>query len=154
MTEVNEEAFRKLNELLTPDAVDVVVSKMGGYIADRNARPGRTTELPFPQPMIELAFFKAIRSCTDPERLGSLKAIYITLDKYMLTDDDCAILTVFWDLIDPITPHQLDSTESIKAFAEKIANPEMQKAVEVNRRLTEAAHRRYELLNKFTGKTE
>jgi hypothetical protein len=72
----------------------------------------------------------------------------------MLTDDDCAVLTVFWNLIDPIVPHQLDSTESIKALAEKVLSPEMQKGFEANKRFTEAAQRRLELLNKITGKTE
>jgi hypothetical protein len=82
----HDEALRKVNEALTPEAVDAITSKMGGYVADRKGQPGPEADLPFPRPVIELAFLKAMRDCSDPKKLEALKVIYFTLDSYMLTD--------------------------------------------------------------------
>jgi len=145
-TPASKDALPEFDAILTREFVDEIVSKMGGYIADRHARPGREADLPFFGSLIELAFFKAIRNCTDPERLNHLKLLYITLDKYMLTDDDCATLTRYYDFIDHNTGVLTYSPESIRGLANQVLSPEMQKAFEINKRLTESARRRLQLL--------
>lgn len=149
-----EEAFRKLNEALTP-AVDDIVSKMGSYIADRHARPGREADLPFPKTIIEMAFLTVIRDCHDPARCDVLKSVYITLDDYMLTDEDCAIVNAYRDFLQHGGASiDRDSPDSFRTFAEKLQSPQMQKAVEIEDRLTDAMRRRSESINKFLRKAE
>lgn len=151
MTPTQQETLRKLNEALTPETVDHIMSKMDGYIADRHARFRREVDLPFPRPVIETAFLKAIRDCTDPKKRDVLKSIYITLDEYMLNDEDCALITAFIDFLD----QSRSSSMSEMALAKQIKNSlEMEKVLAIKQRLTEAMNRRFELLNKFTGKTE
>lgn len=131
-----DEASRKFNDALTPDVVQDIVSKMGGYIADRQAKPGREADLPFPKVVIEVAYIKAIRDCTDPKYLGLLKSVYITLDDFMLSDEECAILTKFRDLLRQGTPSDADT------LIEELNDIDMQKVKEINARLSEAMRRR------------
>jgi hypothetical protein len=133
-----DEAFRKLNETLTPDAVDGIVSRMSQYIVERNARHGRKTELPVPQSAVEMAYLKAIISCADPQRLELLKATYITLDDYFLSDEECAALDAWDKATTDVTKGQL-STEEAVAW---LSGEEAARAQEVRKRLSEGMHRR------------
>jgi hypothetical protein len=101
-----------------------------------------------------MAFLKAIRDCTDPEMRGVLKGVYVTLDDYMLTDEDCAILNAYRNLIQQGTSIQRDTPESITALAEKFHTPEMRKAVEIQQRLADAVHRRSGVLDEFSRQAE
>jgi hypothetical protein len=139
------EAFLKLNAALTPDVVQTIVSKMGGHIADRNARPGREADLPFPKAAIEVAFLKAMRDCTDPKYLDILKSTYITLDDYMLSDEECAILTKSNDIFSSAGQPNLTEEELI----EKLTAPEMDEAQKIRKRLMEAMKRRCQTIDKF-----
>jgi hypothetical protein len=148
-------AVRELAEALTPATVEDIVSKMGGYIANRRARFGRVADLPFPKTAIEMAFIKAIRDCTDPEMRAALEGVYITLDDYMLTDEDCAIVNAYRDLLQQGgVSIDRDSPDSFRTLAEKLGTPEMLKAVEIQQRLADAMHRRSELIDKFSGQAE
>ena len=133
-----EEAFGKLNEALTPDAVDGVVSTMNQYIVERGARHGRKSELPVPQAALEMAYLKAIITCTDPQRLGLLKATYITLDDYFLSDEDCAALDAWDKIVSDVTEGRLSDVEVATRLAGEIGV----KAQEVRKRLSEAMQRR------------
>jgi hypothetical protein len=145
-------ALRKLNETLTPEAVDAITTEMGGYIAARKARPGREVDLPFPRPVIELAFLKAIRDCDDPKKLQLLKAVYVTLDDYMLSDEDCAALTTLRELSEGAIPGRFDPTDqnTTKALLDQWASPEIRRAQEINARLTEGMKRRLATAQRVT----
>jgi len=143
-----DEAFRKLNDALTPDAVQDIVSRMGGYIADREASPGREADLPFPKVVIELAYIKAMRDCTDPRYLDLLKAVYITLDDYMLSNEECAILTKFRDVLQQAIPPDTDT------LMERFNDVDMQRTQEINARLSEAMHRRSATIAKILKKSD
>jgi len=125
-----EEALRKLNEALTPDAVEDIVSKMNHYIVARHARHGREADLPVPKVAIEIAYLKVMSGCSDPTRLELLKATYLTLDDYMLSEQDCAALDDFDKAVDQATEGRIPDTQR------------MSQALGVKKRLTEAMHRR------------
>lgn len=133
-----DEAFGKLNETLTQDAVDAIVARMSQYIVERNARHGRSTELPFPQAALEMAYLKAIISCADPQRLGLLKATYITLDDYFLSDEDCAALDAWDKVTSDVTEGRLSDMEAATWLSGEVAV----KAQEVRKKLSEGMHRR------------
>lgn len=75
---------------------------MGGYVADHHGRPAAVTDLPFPRWMIELAFIKALRTWPEGERLEYLKGFYVTLDDYLLTEQDAAALKRQHELFDEV----------------------------------------------------
>ena len=147
---------RKVNEALTPEAVDAITSKMGGYVADRKGQPGPEADLPFPRPVIELAFLKAMRDCSDPKKLEALKVIYFTLDSYMLTDEEYVSVTRFRDLLAQAVPGRLDpgDTKSMKALLDEWTSPEIRTAQEINKRLTTAMDQRLEMAIKVIKKSE
>ena len=152
----HDEALRKVNEALTPEAVDAITSKMGGYVADRKGQPGPEADLPFPRPVIELAFLKAMRDCSDPKKLEALKVIYFTLDSYMLTDEEYVSVTRFRDLLAQAVPGRLDpgDTKSMKALLDEWTSPEIRTAQEINKRLTTAMDQRLEMAIKVIKKSE
>jgi hypothetical protein len=142
------EAFHKFNEALTPEVVQAIVSKMGGYIADRKASPGRKADLPFPAVVIETAFYKAMRDSSDPDYLELLKATYIGLDDFMLSDEDCDVLTRYDALI------KAHKEMDVRTVAERLLEPDMIRAVEIRRGLREAMERRIERMDRLLKKAE
>jgi len=65
---------------------------MGGHVANREGRHLAASSLPFPVSIIEFAFAKALRTWPDGDRLANLKAFYVSLDDYLLTDEEAALL--------------------------------------------------------------
>jgi hypothetical protein len=136
------EAFAKLNEALTPDAVDAIVSKMNQYIIEREAGHGRKADLPVPVAALEMAYLKAILDCPDPQRLERLKVIYITLDDFLLSDEDCSALDAWDKMTSDVTEGQLSDIEIATRLSEVGG-----RAQEVRKKLEEAMHRRASVIS-------
>src|SRR5687768_10261671 len=82
--------------------------------------------------------------CGITELLDVLKSAYITLDDYMLSDEDCAILTRFHELFQqPLSG--LDRDELIK----KLTQVDTEKARQIKARLMEGMNRRNETIDKL-----
>lgn len=87
---------RRLNETLTPAIVGEIVAAMGAHVANRPARYGRESDLPYPRPIIEAALMKALRDTPEGADLETLKTFYMLLDHHMLSDADADALNR-WD---------------------------------------------------------
>ena len=136
-------AFRELNEALTPDAVDAIVSSMSQHISQQQGGHGRKADLPVPQAALEVALVKAILTCTDPKRRELLRGIYIRLDDYLLSDEECAALDAWDKWVREGTEGQLSDLEIAKRLSDEVAK----RAQDVRKKLSDAMHRRARTLD-------
>lgn len=78
------DAYRQL----TPEMVNEIVTRVGGYVGDRDGRACRASDLPYPAPLVERAFLKALREWPEGQRLELARSFYLSLDKWLLHDEE------------------------------------------------------------------
>jgi hypothetical protein len=109
---------RDLDEKLTPDIVNHIITKMGQYVADRQGRHGPGSDLPFPRALIELAYMKALRDTPEGPELEALKTFYSILDDYMLSDADADVMKRWHGFVlsdHPANPLRYNDTALVRA---------------------------------------
>ncbi len=149
-----EAVIRQAYDSMSPEVARQIVATVGGFVADRNGRPSRESELPIPKIVIELAFIKTLREWPEGPQLEAVKVLHVRLDSHFLTDEECRLLTRWDDLISS-SPHpsrsaDLSSTE-INALVQALANDESQRAVELRQRLAEKGEERLKLNRRLRG---
>jgi hypothetical protein len=146
----HEEAFRKLNQELTPAVVNEIVATMGRHVANRPRKYGRESDLPYPRLVIEAALIKALRDTPEGPHLEALKTVFTFLDDHLLSDADSDTLKHFHELLIARTaePRLLDDPV---ALAKEITNADSERAIKLMQELIKKADERRRTIETIRG---
>ncbi len=129
-----------------PDGARQVVAEVGRFIASRAEPFGRQCDLPYPRAVIELAFSKAVRDWPDDETRNAVEGLYVTLDRFMLSDEDYELLAYHHRLItrgaEAARPGEPPDSETIRRLAEEWVDVDIDRGREVLGRLSDLARHR------------
>lgn len=145
-----DEAFRKLNETLTPAVIGEIVATMGAHVANRPRRYGRESDLPYPRLVIEAAFIKALRDATEGPELETLKAFYTFLDDHMLSDADSDVLNRWHEFL-TAGAAEARLLDDPTALAKGIHDAGSDKAVKLMEELSKKADERLRTIEAIRG---
>lgn len=145
-----DEAFRKLNETLTPGVVSEIVARMGGHVANWPRRYGRESDLPYPRVVIEAAFIKALRDAPEGPDLETLKSFYTFLDDHMLSDADADALNRWHEFLTAGAPEARLLDDGF-ALAKGLHDAGCTRAVELMQELSKKADERKRTIETVRG---
>jgi hypothetical protein len=90
-----DDTVRELYERMEPEIVAAIIGDMGAYMEERRGEAGRLSDLQWPVAAIELAFMKALREWPDGPALEAVRAAYLMLDRWLLSDEECVLFTEY-----------------------------------------------------------
>jgi hypothetical protein len=138
--------LRDLDDKLTPEIVNHIITTLGQYVEDHQGRHGRESDLPFPRALIEFAYMKALRDTPEGPDRAVLRTSYMLLDEHMLSDADADVLKRWFEFV--FSDHSPLRDDQV-ALARAMTDAGLDRAMEILNELYEQFRERSQHIQKY-----
>ena len=135
---------------LEPKVVIDILRELGAYIENRRGKGGPASELPCPVADIEAALTQALREWREGPQLEAARTMFLGLDRWLLSDEDCALFVEYQNFVTRARPENVENLEWAREKLEWSRSDRGVRAAEVfSRVMVDATQKRGALLDEL-----